>query len=393
MKGDPKLLCVDDEPAVLEGMKMNLRRRFEVLTAPGGAEALELLGRDPEIAIVMSDMRMPGMDGATLLAKVRTSFPNTIRLLLTGQADLASAISAVNDGQIFRFLTKPCAPPALLAALEAAAEQHRLVTAEKVLLEQTLRGSIKVLVDVLSLTSPSAFGRANRVKKLAGELAEAVNMKERWQLEVAAMLSDLGAITLPADTIERVNTGQPLAEKELGMTKRAAELTQQLLGNIPRLEVVRAILSGAAVTAPWKPPAAEQALADRTTADLGAQVLKVAFDFDSLEAQGQPTGACVDLMRSRADRYDPVVLRALEKVRASSEAHPELREVRLAALRVGMVFARDVRMTSGALLVARGYEVTPGFLERLRNFNADSVQEPLQVVLPSSKPGALTAAA
>ena len=107
MKGNPKILCVDDEPAVLEGLKMNLRRRFDVLTATSGAAALEVLEREEGIAVLMSDMRMPSMDGATLLAKARERWPFVVRLLLTGQADMNSAISAVNEGQIFRFLTKP----------------------------------------------------------------------------------------------------------------------------------------------------------------------------------------------------------------------------------------------------------------------------------------------
>lgn len=392
MKSNPKLLCVDDEPIVLESMKMNLRRRFEVLTATSGAAALELLAREPGVAVVMSDMRMPGMSGATLLAKVRVGWPDTVRLLLTGQADLESAIAAVNEGQIFRFLNKPCPAPALLAAIEAAAEQHRLVTAERVLLEQTLHGSIKMLVDVLSLTSPAAFGRAIRIKQLAGELGVAVGMKERWQVEVAAMLSEVGSITLPVATVERVRTGQPLTDEDARMVKRAAEVTDQLLSNIPRLEVVREMLTAAA--APPKLPRVEVPVCERSVADLGAQVLKVATDMDSLEAQGEAASTCVSLLRSRGDRYDPVVVCALEKVRGGPNAsRADLREVKLGALRPGMVFARDVRLATGALLVARGYEVTPGFLERLRNFSADTVQEPLHVLLPSTKPSGLNVAA
>ncbi|MDP1922803.1 MAG: response regulator [Myxococcales bacterium] len=392
MKTNPKLLCVDDEPIVLEGMKMNLRRRFEVLTATSGAAALEVLAREPGVAVVMSDMRMPGMDGATLLSKVRVGWPDTVRLLLTGQADLESAIAAVNEGQIFRFLNKPCPPPALLAALEAAAEQHRLVTAERVLLEQTLHGSIKMLVDVLSLTNPASFGRATRIKQLAGELSTAVGMKDRWQVEVAAMLSELGSITLPVDTVERLRTGQPLTDDDTRMMKRAAEVTDQLLANIPRLEVVREMLIGAA--APPKLPRVEVPVSERTVADLGAQVLKVAADMDALEAQGEEASTCVGLLRSRGARYDPVVVRALEKVRGGANGpRAELREVKLAALRPAMVFARDVRLATGALLVARGYEVTPGFLERLRNFGADTVQEPLWVLLPAVKPNGLGVAA
>src|SRR6185369_5004198 len=197
-----RVLCVDDEANVLAGLSVHLHRRYDVVTATSGAAGLASLAGDPAISIVVSDMRMPGMSGAEFLAEARRLRPDAVRLLLTGHLDLDVAIAAVNDGQVFRFLTKPCPPPTLLAALAAAAEQHRLVTAERVLLEQTLRGAVQTLVDVLSITNPAAFGRATRIKQHASEIAAQLGMEERWQLEVAALLSQLGCITLPADTAE-----------------------------------------------------------------------------------------------------------------------------------------------------------------------------------------------
>ena len=94
--GRVRVLCVDDEPNVLEGLSLHLRRRYQVETATSGAAALEILQRGGETAVVMSDMRMPGMDGAAFLARARQTAPDTVRILLTGHADLNSAISAVN---------------------------------------------------------------------------------------------------------------------------------------------------------------------------------------------------------------------------------------------------------------------------------------------------------
>src|SRR5438128_895627 len=150
----PRILCVDDEPAILAGLSLILGRRNDVVTALGGAAGLEEIEKNPAPWIVLSDMRMPGMDGATFLGQVRKRAPDTIRILLTGQSDIASCIAAVNHGQIFRFLSKPCPPDVLFATLESAVEQYRLITSERVLLEQTLRGSIKSLIDILSLANP-----------------------------------------------------------------------------------------------------------------------------------------------------------------------------------------------------------------------------------------------
>src|SRR5262245_61160663 len=200
----PRVLCVDDEPNVVEGLALTLRRKFDVATAEDGPSALALLREEPRTAVVISDMRMPGMDGATFLARVRELLPDTVRILLTGQTDLTSAIRAVNDGQLFRFLTKPCPPSNLLAVVEAAVKQHELQCAERILLEQTLHGSIRALTEVLALTNPLAFGRATRIKAHVSELATKLGLKERWQVEVASMLSQLGCITLPTETVEKL---------------------------------------------------------------------------------------------------------------------------------------------------------------------------------------------
>src|SRR5262249_7877425 len=116
-------------------------------------------------AVVISDMRMPGMNGAELLGRVRTIAPDSIRMVLTGETDISSAMKAVNDGAIFRFLMKPCSEPVLRGAIEAGLRQYELQNVERNLLENTLNGSIKVLAEVLSLVNPAAFGRSMRVRR------------------------------------------------------------------------------------------------------------------------------------------------------------------------------------------------------------------------------------
>jgi len=124
----PRVLCVDDEPMLLAALKTSLHRRYDVTTAEGGLEALHLLRERGPFTVVISDFRMPGMDGARFLARARDVAPDTVRILLTGQAGLEDAIEVVNQGYIFRFLTKPCPPQVLLAAIENAVDQARLAT-------------------------------------------------------------------------------------------------------------------------------------------------------------------------------------------------------------------------------------------------------------------------
>ena len=378
----PIVLCVDDERAVLDGLSLHLRRRFQVLTAQSGPEALAVLGREPSVAVVMSDMRMPGMDGATFLARAREAAPDTVRLLLTGQAHIDAAIAAINEGRIFRFLTKPCPPQTMMAAVEAAAEQHRLMTAERVLLQDTLRGAIKALTDVLALSNPVAFGHATRIKQLVAELAGKLDVREAWQAEVAAMFSQLGAMTLPPETAEKIHLGFPLSPDEQRMAARAPAVAEQLVRNIPRLELVADVLAAHV----RRRKSADAVAADPRAAqvELMAQLLRAAIDFDALESQGTAGTLVLDTMRSRLDRYEPRLVDALAELRGGHAPRVGVREVFLSVLTVGMVFVDDVKMQNGMLLVARGYEVTPGFLERVRNLKAGTVKEPLRVVLRSA---------
>ncbi len=184
-----KILCVDDDPNILEGYKRQLRKEFELATAVGPEQGLRMVTEQGPFAVVVSDLQMPGMNGIEFLTQVRTHEPDTVRMLLTGNAELQATIDAINQGQIFRFLTKPCTPEALANALKAGLAQHRLITAERELLEQTLSGSIRVLSEVLALVNPEAFGRSARITRYVESIAENLHVSELWSIKTAAMLS------------------------------------------------------------------------------------------------------------------------------------------------------------------------------------------------------------
>ena len=359
-----KILCVDDEPNVLAGLELHLHRRYDLSTASSGAAGLALLESNT-FAVILSDMRMPGMDGAKFLSRARQLAPDSVRMLLTGQADLDSAIAAVNEGQIFRFLMKPCPPDRLLTAFQSAVEQHRLLTAERVLLEQTLRGSVKMLTEVLALANPQAFGRANRIKDSASALAKSVNADALWEVEVAAMLSQIGCITLSTSTVDRLYGGWPLSAEDRALVESLPALADGLLANIPRLEGIRACLVNQTkrFDGTGKPVNSLRGEA----IPLGARVLKIVMDFDELEAQGLATSLALDTMRGRGGWYDPALLTAFALLRGSVQT-AQVREIPLKLVFPGMTFAEDVKNQAGVLLLPRGYEVTEGLLERIRNF-------------------------
>jgi CheY-like chemotaxis protein len=339
----PKVLCVDDEPNVLAAMQLTLRREFEVVTADSGEMALTILETVPDVAVLMCDMRMPRMNGAALLARVRELHPEISRVLLTGQADLESAMSAINDGRVYQFLTKPCERETLIAALRGAAEHHRLVVSERVLLRETLHGAVEALVEVLALTAPLTFGRANRVKQRAKQLAQELGLPEAWQLEMAVSLQHLGS----------------------------PQVADQILSHIPRLEPIRAILAAATRQATWSGVAGEGPI------ELAGSILRLANDADAIEQGGVTGEPMVDLLRHRGGHSAPL-LDALQ-ILVDDASCATVLEIPLHGLRAGMVIDEDLYL-NGALLVSRGYAVTQSFVERIRHFAKGAVKEQVRIL-------------
>jgi response regulator RpfG family c-di-GMP phosphodiesterase len=359
------ILLVDDEIAILDGLRRQLRKRFTVHTASSGAEALELL-KTQSVAVVVSDMRMPQMNGATFLSRVHALYPNVVRILLTGEADTQSAIAAVNEGKIYRFLTKPSPPDVLLEEIGGAVELNRLVTAEKELLRTTLRRTVEALTATLSLAQPAAFGRAVRVTRVVTDLAEALRLEEPWDLEVAAMLSHIGAVTLPPNVLAKLDAGRPLSEEEAEMADRVPGISRDLVATIPRLEEVaeaigyhRARYDGRG-SAPRVPHGEDLPLA--------ARVLRLAVDFDAGMSQRPSVQATISALQADAGAYDPRVLDALIACHDVPPTGAAPQDVDVLDLEPGMVVFDDVLTTEGVLLLSRGTVVTDALVQRLENY-------------------------
>lgn len=364
----PRVLCLDDESAVLEGIERHLRKRYEVFTSTNGQQALEIMAARGPFAVVVSDMRMPHMTGAVFLQRARELHPDTVRILLTGHSDMESAISAVNNGQIFRFLTKPCPAFQLQSHIEEGVKQYNLINVERTLLEKTLRGAVEALTDILALTSPLAFGRATRVRSRVAAMCEHLQLKDRWHIEVAAMLSDLGAITFSDETAKKYYASAPLDAEEQNTVATMGRVGRTLLADIPRLEPVLSLLESVE----------HATLAGPTgkCTDLGAQILLLARDCDVMESNGTPLPVAIGQLTTRKDRYGDRAISAL----ANCGVIGKIEMLTLSEVREGMVFADDVRTENGTLLVPRGYEVTQSFLARARAYRHGYVIEPLRVI-------------
>ena len=368
-----KILFVDDEPALLDALRRLLRGRFEVEVAEGGDAGLAALAARGPFAVVVSDLRMPEMNGIEFLGRTRELAPDTVRIMLTGHADLGAATSAVNEGNIYRFLTKPCPHESLVRALEDGLRQHRLIVAERQLLEQTLAGAVQVLTEVLSLVNPVAFGRAARIKPLVTHLARGLGLPDLWQYELAAMLSQIGCVALPAETLEKSFAGQPLAADEAESIRRHPRFGAGLLARIPRLERVATMV------------ALQSEKGDESRPDdvhLGGEMLRLAIDFDDLIIRGEAPAAALTKIRAVSRPFPNRLLEAL----AGFELHRAeevIRSVSLRELGLNMILDEEIRSASGVLLAPPGHRVTAVLLERLRVFaRGVGLVEPFRVRVP-----------
>lgn len=361
-----KILLVDDEQAILDGLRRQLRREFDVSTASSGVAGLELM-ESATFAVVLSDMRMPGMDGATFLAEVRERSAETVRMLLTGQADTESAIAAINEGQVFRFLTKPCAHEALLCALKEGAELYRSRHAEKEILEETLKGAVKALTDTLAVAQPTAFSRAARITRTVSEVATKLGVAS-WEIEVAALLAHLGTVSLPPRVLDKLDAGRLLDEDEQEMVERTPALAAGLIAAVPRLgDVAEAVAAQRCRFDGKGRPSAEPRGLD---IPLAARLLKAAVDFDTLSSQRLSAPAAFTHMRKDAGAYDPRVLKALESCFTDDGGEDIPREVSIEEMVTGMILLEDVVALRGTVLLGRGSIVTETTLQRLHNYTA-----------------------
>ncbi|MFG1610346.1 HD domain-containing phosphohydrolase [Actinoplanes sp. NPDC049265] len=374
----PRVLFVDDEPNLLNGLRRQLRRDFEVVTAVGAANGLFCLGKEDPFEVIVSDFLMPGINGAEFLAAVRKAAPDATRMLLTGHTNLSDAATTVNQGGIFRMLLKPVDQETMTGALRDCVQQHRLLLSERQLLEQTLHGSVNALIDVLALANPAAFATATRMRRTAAAVLDTIDVPDRWAVELAVMMSQLGAVSLPPAVVAKLGAGEPLATGEQRMVDEVPAVAERLIAAIPRLDGVTAAVRYSRTN--WDgsgPPGDGPA---REDLPLGARLLHVVHEYDALVCSGSPANVALLTLRSRAGHYDPALLDALDAA-VRDDSATEVLSVGLAELGTGMVLAAPVCNRTGTRLVSAGQEVTVSLLSRLRNFAEldEGVAEPLMV--------------
>lgn len=366
------ILMVDDEPNVLSGYRRALGRKYDMTTAEGGRQALEIMRTHPPFPVIFTDMRMPGMDGVEFLLAAREVSRDSVYIMLTGNADQQTAIDAINRGHIFRFLNKPCEADAMTRTIEAAIRQYELIHAERVLLRDTLTGSVRLLVEAVMLSDPLLGDTITSIRRDVTAMCETLGVMADWRLPLAASLCLIGGLVNP-DT-----EGRRVLSPDFLMS--AAESGSNLLRHIPRLDEVGRIIAEQRVVGQL-PESLDMTDAGRRVT-IGAQILRYVVDFhrELTQTRGDVPEALLRLTTSEGG-YDPRLIEAGERC-LTIENHPQssasLVTIRtdVRSLQAGMILDQDIMTSYNKMLLSKEYVLTPMMLERLKGFARAGLIEP-----------------
>lgn len=362
-----KVLFVDDDENLLIIHKRNYRNVFHILTANSAEQGLSELKYNEDITVIVSDYDMPGMNGIEFLSKVKEIRPNIVRVIITGRADLNMAIDAVNEGSLFRFITKPCEREKLQTTISQCIEQYKLIASEKELLEQTLRGSVKVLIDILTVSNPTVFNRSIQVREYVKRILKRMNMPESWEIDIACLLSKIGCIGIPNNILEKKYKGIELNPEEELIILSQAEIGKSLLKNIPRLGLISEIIS-----LQYKPVEEINKFKSSFTNEtlfLIPKLLKILNDYFLFIDQGKDSTNAIEILLKNKIEYDNELVKILDTELGGKQLGYVLDSIAINELKEGMILAEDIFDEHKFKIFSKGIVLSGIYISKLRNYS------------------------
>lgn len=371
-----RVLIVDDDNNLLDSYRRRLGRVLQVEVCDDPVEALQLLDGDHEYAVIISDFLMPKLNGVQFLSKCKQKSPQSVRMMLTGISDFGTSVDAVNAGNVFRFLIKPCPPEVLGQALVDGIRQYRLELAEDNLVRNTLREAMLLAVDIAVAADPDTFADSRRLSKAVRAVATAVDPDRSAEIEIAWLLSGFGQLTVPAEILSKQRGGQGLAPNEATLLDKCRRTSAELTRNIPHLETIAAMIEGDA-------DAPKGRRLPGTAATTGRAVVHIFRAIAELKAAGVQDTELAVRLREDESAFDPHVLKSVETYFGTGEDERFPTAVSLEELTPGDVLSGAVKTGDGRILAAAGTELSHLLIERIRNFSAVlGVDEPIAVLRP-----------
>ena len=432
----PTILCVDDEPNILSSLRRLFRTKgFQVRIAEGGKAGLTLLETET-VDLVISDMRMPEMDGAQFLEQVRSRWPDTVRLLLTGYSDITSVIEAINRGEIYRYITKPWDDNDIVLIVRQALERKALELEKKRLEALSIRQneelkalnasleakveartaqlsvandslqsaneklktsfvtSIKVFSTLIEMRGGNLSGHSRRVADLSRRIAQKLQLdsKQVQEIFVAGLLHEIGKVGF-ADVLLSTPVAM-MKPPQMDAYRKHAVQAEQLLLPLQDLRGASEIIS--AQFERFDGTGFPERLAEDKI-PIGARILTLASDFDNMQIGTltqrhlTPEEARIIIVHSSGKRYDPNVVTAFVEVLGGAsreEAEKErISEMAVIArdLQVGMVLSRDLITPNGLLMLSADHVLDARIISRIINFEKSGGMQLIAYILQGRK--------
>ncbi|MEM7619500.1 MAG: HD domain-containing phosphohydrolase [Pseudomonadota bacterium] len=380
---DTKVLLVDDEENILNGLKRRFHRQFNIDIAKSAADGLSMLEHDASYAVVISDQNMPGMNGTVFLKKVLEDYPYTARIMLTGLSDQKTTLTSVNECQVFRYLKKPCSLDTLSQAIEDGIAHYKTLVSERDLLQRTIAGSVKLLVDMLAVSNPENFNHINQLRKLASYLSRDNKTVNAWELDMTIMLSPIGRMALPSELRARQKQGGELSHIEHNLLASAPKVAHDLLLNIPRMKsIANAIF--------YQDKTFDGAGYPVNTVKgydipLNARILFLLKRLTHISGAEIPTPENFQELEKDIHLYDPKLFEyarnRFAKVYQSEQNQTEELKVMIDGLRPGDVLVEDLKTENGKLALAAQNELTDTTLKSMITFHEyNKLVEPVCVL-------------
>lgn len=351
------IMLVDDEQAVLDGIARRLGADYQLTLANAPLGALDILNSGEKFAVILTDMQMPGMDGLSFIRRAREVSPTSVFLMLTGNQDLPTATRALNEGQVFRYFTKPCASADLRAGLDAALRQYELLQAERELLQRTFVGSVNILCDIMGYAQPLLTIVNERMQRLIRSACESMGWQAHWEYMVAAKLALVGFVVIKPEAFAAFLSTTAINDDDKALYLGALDTSARLLAKIPRLERIAALVHQMRVTD-------------------GALITSGGFDGNcDIENGGTMLGLAlahvigtrkygIDIAANLAaeqlyDSPDAKLVTIFQEVDKSGRvARNQAKKLPLTELASGMVLAEDVNVKGGYMTLRAGDVLT-----------------------------------
>lgn len=381
-----KVLIVDDAPENIQVLMETLKDEYTIVAAINGPKALQLAEAASAPDIVLLDIMMPEMDGYEVCRRLKANRKtrNIPVIFVTAMDQEADETKGLELGAV-DYITKPISPAIVRARVKTHLSLKNSQKRLQDLLNKTLSGSVRVLMDVLGLVNPIAFSRSSQLRRLVKDMASELGLADIWKFELAAMLSQIGCVTVPVETMKKLYQGQELTEEEASAYSEYASVGAELLANIPHLESVAEMIAkhqdSIGLDKDIEPRFRDAVL-------IGGQLIKTAVDYLLSAGPGDSAEAAIRNMRSNTQASDPALVELLSRTLGLAAEKQTEKTVPAKEVSSGMIIDQDVYSDEGTFLIARGTELSGTTIRILQQHGKlEKIKSAIRVLEPKGRIG------